>query len=398
MSIFKKKLTQPSKQMSAPNPGVTIENERRNIFSKLTLTSAPHTLDTTNLEDSNSKNTKSNINNNNNAKNPDNASNQNNEDSTFNSDESKKFKKNIEEIKLEYEKKFKKLTSSVEAKAEESVRLQCTIKEQEKQMKTLKQENESLKQENEKLKKVWIFRFKTNSTSLYVGLILNLQELQNMKVAKQDSDSQIEDLIRRINVLSDCLEEMAQENLTLRDQVKHVSLKPQKSSKQSTKLTVEYESIISNLEIRIKYLEYASPSLLLFFQHILIDPFLIDCFHYYIVRKFTLIRVVICNSFIRDEVRSLQSELEIRKSRIKTLEEEVITHSQKYDALLESIDEYEEKIAKLELKMKESLKKEAKRRHKIQYHLARYKVLTLFSLSLSLSTFILLFNCHLSHF
>jgi predicted nucleic acid-binding Zn-ribbon protein len=66
----------------------------------------------------------------------------------------KKLKKSIEELKKRYEKQFKELTALMVEKAEESVKLHSSIKEREKQVKLLKQENETLKIENEKLKKV----------------------------------------------------------------------------------------------------------------------------------------------------------------------------------------------------------------------------------------------------
>jgi cell division septum initiation protein DivIVA len=73
-------------------------------------------------------------------------------------------------------------------------------------------------------------------------------------------------------------------------------------------------------------------------------------------------------------MRTLQKELESRNSRIQVLENEVRNQSQQNQALTENIDQYEEQIAYLERKMKENLRKEARRRHKIEYDLARYKV------------------------
>jgi peptidoglycan hydrolase CwlO-like protein len=60
---------------------------------------------------------------------------------TSNSTNEKKLKNKIEEL----EKRYEKLTASMAEKAEECVKLHSVIKEQEKQIKSLKQENERLK-------------------------------------------------------------------------------------------------------------------------------------------------------------------------------------------------------------------------------------------------------------
>jgi chromosome segregation ATPase len=236
-------------------------------------------------------------------------------DEIFSSVDARKFKKSLDELKKRYDKKFKELTASMVEKAEESVKLHSAIKDREKQVKTLKQENESLKAENEKLKK-------------------ELQDLQN---TKKDSDYIISELQRRLQSLSYCLEEMAKENLSLTDKLKILSPKVEKKnvtnvslrSKEDDDLIIKQSSLINELQSKVEYLE--------------------------------------------EEVKNLQLELETRKSRIKMLEDEVRNQSQQNQALVENIDQYEEQIAHLERKMKDNLKKEAKRRHKVEYDLVRYK-------------------------
>lgn len=81
----------------------------------------------------------------------------------------------------------------------------------------------------------------------------------------------------------------------------------------------------------------------------------------------------------RNQIKSLEAELQSKKQRIEILESELIKEVQENVALNESCDKYEDKIREVEKKMKDNLNKEASRRREAEYSVTRLKVIDQYS-------------------